>query len=320
MKILFISSTRLGDAVLSTGLLDYLCKTYPDSEITVAAGKLGIGLFQNFPNVVDTFPMVKKPYKGHWRELWKHCIGTRWDMIVDLRGSIVSCLLWAKKRYIWTKKGKENMHKVEQIASVLKLTPPPAPTLYFSKEQSEKAKSLLPQDSFVLATGPAANWIGKSWHTERFIELIKRLRSEDSIFKECHVAVFAAPGEEKLATPVLNSIEPEKQLDFIAKTSPEMAGALLQQCDFYIGNDSGLMHSAAACQIPTVGLFGPSRYDIYSPWGTHTTYARTKETLAELTSAPDYHPHTVTKPLMDSLTVDNAYDAVMELVNKISDK
>ena len=319
MKILFISSTRLGDAVLSTGMLDYLCKTYPKSQITVAAGKLGIGLFQNFPNVVTTIPVVKKPYKGHWIELWKQCISTRWDLIVDLRGSAVSYLLCSKKRHVWHKKGKENLHKVEQIAKVAHIFPSPAPTLYFTKEQKQKAQELLPNDGFILGIGPAANWIGKSWHTERFIELLKKLRTEKgSIFENCYVAIFAAPGEEKLATPVLNSIEKEKQLDFIAKTSPEMAGSLLENCHFYIGNDSGLMHTAAACGTPTIGLFGPSRFDVYAPWGQHTSYARTDETLAELTSAPDYNPHTITAPLMDSLTVEKAYRAVKDLEKKLN--
>ncbi len=319
MKILFISSTRLGDAVLSTGLLDYLCKTYPTSEITVAAGKLGIGLFANFPNVVKTIPMIKKTYKRHWFELWRQIVGTKWDMIVDLRGSAVTYLVCAKKRHVWHKKGKENLHKVEQIARILKIQDTPSPTLYFSTEQKEQAQKLLnkQKEEFILAVGPAANWIGKTWHTERFIELIKRLRSNDTVFKDCRVAIFAAPGEESLAQPVLESIELEKRIDFIAKTSPEMAGAILRECDFYIGNDSGLMHTAAACKIPTVGLFGPSCVQTYSPWGDNATYTQTDETLAELTSAPDYSPNNVTKTMMDSLTVDRAYDAVLSFSKKI---
>ena len=38
--ILFITSTRIGDAVLSTGLLAYLIGRYPGAEFTVAAGPL----------------------------------------------------------------------------------------------------------------------------------------------------------------------------------------------------------------------------------------------------------------------------------------
>ena len=38
MRILFITATRIGDAVLSTGLLDHLAERYPHARITLACG------------------------------------------------------------------------------------------------------------------------------------------------------------------------------------------------------------------------------------------------------------------------------------------
>jgi ADP-heptose:LPS heptosyltransferase len=35
----------------------------------------------------------------------------------------------------------------------------------------------------------------------------------------------------------------------------------------FIGNDSGLMHLAAAAGAPTIGLFGPTPSDEYGPAG-----------------------------------------------------
>jgi ADP-heptose:LPS heptosyltransferase len=35
----------------------------------------------------------------------------------------------------------------------------------------------------------------------------------------------------------------------------------------FIGNDSGLMHLAAAAGAPTIGLFGPTPADEYGPAG-----------------------------------------------------
>ena len=43
MRILFVTSNSMGDAVLSTGLLDYLIRRYPDARITLACGPVGIG-------------------------------------------------------------------------------------------------------------------------------------------------------------------------------------------------------------------------------------------------------------------------------------
>ena len=52
MKILFITATRIGDAVLSTGVLNELGRRHSDAEITVACGPLAVSLFAGYPGVV----------------------------------------------------------------------------------------------------------------------------------------------------------------------------------------------------------------------------------------------------------------------------
>ena len=76
MKILFITATRIGDAVLTTGLLDHLIKTYPDARVTVAAGPVAAPLFAATPGVERVLPMEKRRYGGHWLALWSEAIGT----------------------------------------------------------------------------------------------------------------------------------------------------------------------------------------------------------------------------------------------------
>jgi ADP-heptose:LPS heptosyltransferase len=51
----------------------------------------------------------------------------------------------------------------------------------------------------------------------------------------------------------------------------------------FVGNDSGLMHLAAAAGTPTLGLFGPSRADEYAPVGRCTAFV---EAPGERGSAP----------------------------------
>ena len=41
----------------------------------------------------------------------------------------------------------------------------------------------------------------------------------------------------------------------------------MQQAGLFIGNDSGLMHMAAAAGAPTIGLFGPTNAATYGPSG-----------------------------------------------------
>jgi ADP-heptose:LPS heptosyltransferase len=66
-------------------------------------------------------------------------------------------------------------------------------------------------------------------------------------------------------------------------TLPE-ASACLARVALFVGNDSGLMHLAAASGAPTLGLFGPTPAHEYSPAGPHTAVAVSPSTrMADLT-------------------------------------
>lgn len=307
MNILFITSTRLGDGVLSTGALNYFIQKYPEADITVACGPLVAGLFEKAPQVTRVIPLRKEPYALHWRKLWLETVGTEWDIVVDLRNSLMSRLIRAKKRYVWGKQDTRK-HKVEQIADVIGAVPPPSPVLWFDAETLRKAESLVPVGAPVLAIGPAANWPAKTWPAENFIELIRKLDFS-------RVTVIAAPGEEATAYKVLNALPTGQRIDIIAKASPLLAAAALQRCGFYIGNDSGLMHCAAAVGIPTLGLFGPSWPSLYRPWGSHCAYVSTPEPFDKLISYPGYSPATA-PCLMTTLSVATVYDAALKLKQK----
>lgn len=324
MKILFITATRLGDAVLSTGLLDHMLKTWSEAKVTVACGVLPVSIFEGFPNVEKIIPLKKRKWNGHWVGLWKQVAGTRWDMVVDLRNSAVSRMIWAKKYYMAGRRIDPHRHKVEQAADVMKLSCVPSPALYFTKEQQDFANRLMGTDSgdLILGVGPSANWIGKTWPAENFIEVIGWLISDEGLMPGARVAVFAAPGEEAQARPVLESVPEELRIDGIAKGTPGDAAAAIARCDFFIGNDSGLMHAAAATGIPTLGLFGPSYPHLYAPWGDHAAYVQTPETFDELVDFEGYDPKTLDRSLMIGLkpekviNIIKSFDPVYERVSK----
>ncbi len=311
MKILFITSTRLGDAVLSTGLLDYMLQTWPEGKVTVVCGPLPQSIFEGFPNVERIIPLKKKPYHGHWIELWKMVAGTKWDVVVDLRDSAVSRLIRAKKRYVFGKRKGEALHKVEQAAYLMNLPYIPSPRLYFTPSQEAFADAMLPPyDGMTLAVGPSANWIGKTWPAQNFIEVVRWITSKDGPMSNARVAVFAAKGEEVQAMPVLESVPFERRVDGIAKGTPGEVAAALSHCDFYIGNDSGLMHMAAAARVPTLGLFGPSWPHLYAPWGDHAGYVCTPQTFDELIDFEGYSAKTLDRTLMDGLSVADVVDII----------
>ena len=67
---------------------------------------------------------------------------------------------------------------------------------------------------------------------------------------------FAGPGaaERAMAAPLFDAL-PEP-IDLCGKLTIAEAAACIQRCAFYVGNDGGLMHLAAASGAPTIGLCG----------------------------------------------------------------
>ena len=66
----------------------------------------------------------------------------------------------------------------------------------------------------------------------------------------------------------------ERIIDLVGQVDLLTAYAALGHARLFIGNDSGLMHLAAAAETPTLGLFGPSDERLYGPWGKHARALR----------------------------------------------
>ena len=68
MKILFIGNTRLGDAILSTSILNYYSGN--NIKITVVCSPLTKNIYKNFSNVKDIIAVNKKKRGKHWLEIY----------------------------------------------------------------------------------------------------------------------------------------------------------------------------------------------------------------------------------------------------------
>ncbi len=307
MNILFITCGPLGDTVLTTGLLSHLVKKYPNSRVTIACGPLGTSLFEGLPQCCERIiPLVKQKRHGHWIKLWRRVITTRWDIVIDMRNSAVSRLIFAKERHIKTpNKLDKTRHWVEQNADVMALDHVPSPRLWFSDSQMTTAKSLInTSNTKVIGVGPTATWPPKTWPAENFITVLKTLTAKGGTYEKAKIAVFGAPGEEDIAAPVINAFPDNQIINLVGACNPGTAAAALSLCNLYIGNDSGLMHCAAAAGTPTCGLFGPTLDQNYRPWGEHCTFVRTPESFDELTNIAGFNPKTFRDCLMATLTPD----------------
>lgn len=281
MRILFVTSTRIGDAVLSTGLLDHLLRAYPEARFTIACGPVAEGVFARMPRREETIVLAKRSLSLHWLELWRRVAGRRWDLVVDLRGSALAWTLRAGNRAVM-RGGRRPGHRLGHIAEVLALNPPPMPVAWTAPEDEARADSLLrlapaplPGQASVLAPilalGPTANWSGKIWPWERFEALARRLSAPDGLLPGARIVVLGGPGEVEraIAAPLLDALRdhPGGVTDLLGQLSLPEAAAVLRRAALFVGNDSGLMHLSAAAGTPTLGLFGPTPADEYAPAG-----------------------------------------------------
>ncbi|MFN4283899.1 MAG: glycosyltransferase family 9 protein [Alphaproteobacteria bacterium] len=273
MNVLFVTSTRIGDAVLSTGLLDHVIRSRPGARITVACGPAAAGLFSGVPGLARVIAIPKRPYGLHWLDLWRQVAPTVWSLVLDLRGSALGWTLLARERRVY-RTPDTPVHRVRQLSDALGLREPAAPRLWTLPEHEAAAARLIPEGGPVLAIGPTANWRGKEWPAEHFVALIARLTGPQGVLPGARVAVFGGPGERAAALAVLAAIPEARRIDLVGTVDLLTAYACLKRAALYVGNDSGLMHMAAAAGAPTLGLFGPSRDEHYSPWGPKCAVAR----------------------------------------------
>lgn len=315
MRILFIGPSRIGDAVLASGLLNHLTANYPDARFTVACGEAAAPLFEAMPRLEHLIAMRKQPRAAHWWQLWKQVVGTRWSMVVDVRRSAIPWAIAVRRRAILPTTRDDSEHSVVSFARTLGLeADPPSPAIWLAPSPANAAERLISEGGPVLAVGPTANWIGKTWPADRFLETVERLtsRSQEAILPDARIAVFGAGQERQLAQPIIDAIPATRCIDLIGRVDLLTAAACLQRCSLYIGNDSGLMHLAAAAGIPVLGLFGPSRPERYAPWGANCAWVQTRMTLEEMVARPGYDPDK-TDTLMDSLAVDDVVRAANDL-------
>jgi ADP-heptose:LPS heptosyltransferase len=315
MHILFVTATRIGDAVLSTGLLSYLIDRYPAARLTIAAGPVAAPLFEAVPQLERLEIIEKRRWSAHWLTFYATVATRRWDLVVDLRGSALAWLLRVDERKVMAK-GDAREHRVRQLGRLFRLDPPPSPRLWTAPQHERAANALISPEVSLLAIGPAANWRGKEWRAERFAALAQRLTASDGPLPGARIAVLAAGHERSQAEPLLTAIPLDRRIDLVGKVDLLTAVAVLRRCALFVGNDTGLMHMAAASGTPTLGLFGPSPSDQYAPWGQRTALVRSTDSRDTM-FGPGFD-HRTTDTLMDGLSVEAAEAAARRLWRSVT--
>jgi lipopolysaccharide heptosyltransferase II len=155
----------------------------------------------------------------------------------------------------------------------------------------------------------------KRWPVERFVETAKRLQSS----RQDVVPLLIGRSEERSLIDQFVRQYPGRAIDGAVFDHVIETAALLRRCDLLVGNDSGVMHLAAAMGVPTVGLFGPASPIQWAPLGPRTTFVRG----ADLSCSPcirNYRGETparctnpVIRECMLTITVDRVIAAVQRV-------
>lgn len=132
--------------------------------------------------------------------------------------------------------------------------------------ESKSVRSHAPR--LVVAPG-SINSNAKRWLPERFAAVADRLHRDAG----AEVFLIGSPKEKEVVDEVARlCAEPVHNL--VGDLNLSQVIALLDQSHGFIGNDSGAMHLAAALNLPSVAVFGPTKWVNTAPFSPLSTIVR----------------------------------------------
>ncbi|HHT9130822.1 MAG TPA: glycosyltransferase family 9 protein [Candidatus Brocadiaceae bacterium] len=115
----------------------------------------------------------------------------------------------------------------------------------------------------LVAVHPGSGSRQKCWPTKRFAALISWLIEE----MNAQVLVVSGQADDEIVSRLKMEVKVEDDLIVLNQISLPNLAAVIKRCKFFIGNDSGIAHLAAAVGTPTVSIFGPTDPNMWGPRG-----------------------------------------------------
>jgi heptosyltransferase-2 len=299
-RILIRAVNWIGDAVMTTPAIGVIRQMFPQAEITILANLPVSKIFapHDWVDNVISFDQhgLHKGISGRFRlasEIRKHSF----DAAVILPNSFNSALIpWLAaipvrvgknsdgRGFMLTdcyvpEKGKPPCHEVEYYLELMRhfgiIGRVTKPQLFVSAGECRAAADLLitngiKPDDFVLGINPGATYgSAKRWYPDRFAAVARRLSSEWA----AKVVIFGGVGETEIAADIEKRIG-GGALNLAGKTGVRELMALIRRCNFFVTNDSGPMHIAAALNVPLTAIFGSTDHVGTAPYSRIATVVR----------------------------------------------
>jgi heptosyltransferase-2 len=269
MKIFIEIPTWLGDAVMATPAIENIIKIYPKCKITIFASFVSTKLFESHPNVTNIIIDDSKSSKNRYFRLYQLAKNAaKFDMAFSFRKNFTTKFLFfflnSQSKYIYQKYTKDQVHQVIRYNDFLNRsldvdTKPGKLKIYLGCDNS-----FVPKNKKLLGINPGATYgSAKRWYPKEFAKVAISLSSEYDI------VIFGGPGEVDIAKDIEDEIIKDGITNFTnlaGKTTIPQLIESISQLDLFITGDSGPMHVAAAFDIPTIAIFGPTKDIETSQW------------------------------------------------------
>jgi len=329
-KILIVKPSALGDIVHTLPFLNAIKAQFPHAKVDWVVGH-GLHTFlENHPMINRLWVIKKDQWKqfGNFRttlveinQLRKDLSRQRYDVCIDLSGLFRSGLITGFSKapvrmgfknsdegspLFYTHKihGSMNIHAIDRylkLAEFMGCRTDKVEYPFAPYDSNPRICRFLPGRYVVMS--PSAGKPANRWPEHKYGELASRLKLP--------VVVIALAAEAEIAEQVVVNSK-GNALSIAGQTGLKDLLAVIQKSAFFICNDTGPMHMAAALNIPVFAIFGPANPVRTGPYGRIHTIIQKK-----IPCAPCYAKHpcmTHRFKCMNELSVDDVLRAIQEKI------
>ncbi len=271
MKFLVIQTAFIGDAVLATGILEKLHACFPEAEIDYLVRKGNEGLLKGHPFLHET--LVWNKQEGKLKNLFRMLSlirKRRYDKVINVQRfaatGILTALSGAKETigfdknplsFLFSRKVKHvistsehPLHEIERNnALIAHFTDDTIfrPKLYPSAADNAMVAAYQQQPYICIA--PASVWFTKQYPAEKWIDFIKKVPGQYTIY------LIGAPSDKAMCSEIITRSGREGIVNVCGQLGFLASAALMKGAAMNYVNDSAPMHFASSVNAPTVAVY-----------------------------------------------------------------